>query len=356
MIGMLVFGNKVFSQIDVSITASIAPPPLPVYDQPECPVDGYIWTPGYWAYGDDGYYWVPGVWVDPPQPGYLWTPCYWGFIGGVYGWNHGYWGTTVGFYGGVNYGYGYGGTGFGGGRWERGHFRYNTAVMNVNRRVIHHTYIDRTVINNRTSRTSFNGGEHGTHARPSFREQSAMKESHLAPTGVQFNHEQSVGKDKSQFATENHGHPATTSMNGIGGSKFGQKGHTPSAVSDAPHQQAASPTHVPAANNGVQPQGHISNVNPAPHQSIPNNQPNRTNHSQPQPQPHATLPQPHSLPQPQHVLPQPQQQQQHVPQQRNVPQQQHQMPQTQQHNAPQQHAPAQQQAPRAAGGGEHRPR
>jgi len=26
----------------------IAPPPLPVYEQPLCPGDGYLWTPSYW--------------------------------------------------------------------------------------------------------------------------------------------------------------------------------------------------------------------------------------------------------------------------------------------------------------------
>jgi len=36
-----------FAQIGVSIM--IAPPPLPVYEQPFCPEDGYMWTPGYWA-------------------------------------------------------------------------------------------------------------------------------------------------------------------------------------------------------------------------------------------------------------------------------------------------------------------
>src|SRR5579859_794023 len=55
-----------------------APPPLPEYDQPPCPGDGYLWTPGYWRWGGAGYYWVPGVWVLPPSPGVLWTPPFWG--------------------------------------------------------------------------------------------------------------------------------------------------------------------------------------------------------------------------------------------------------------------------------------
>ena len=109
-------------QVVVSIT--VAPPVLPVYVQPVIPGDGYLWTPGYWAYGPEGYFWVPGVWVRPPQVGLLWTPGYWGWRGGLYAWNAGYWGPHVGFYGGVNYGFGFGGVGFVGGRWEGGHFAY----------------------------------------------------------------------------------------------------------------------------------------------------------------------------------------------------------------------------------------
>src|SRR5450631_146132 len=119
--------------IGVTISARIAPPPLLVYEQPPCPVDGYLWCPGYWAYTDQGYFWVPGVWVFPPQYGYLWTPPYWGFEAGIYGFYPGYWGPHVGFYGGVNYGFGYWGSGFVGGRWEGNRFRYNTAVVHVNR-------------------------------------------------------------------------------------------------------------------------------------------------------------------------------------------------------------------------------
>src|ERR1700689_3029072 len=113
---MLAVPAKSFAQIGVSIT--IAPPELVVYTQPVCPQEGYLWTPGYWAYGDAGYFWVPGTWVEPPTVGYLWTPGYWGWGDGVYAWNDGYWGSEVGFYGGVNYGFGYGGVGYQGGRWQ----------------------------------------------------------------------------------------------------------------------------------------------------------------------------------------------------------------------------------------------
>ncbi|HEY4972144.1 MAG TPA: YXWGXW repeat-containing protein, partial [Steroidobacteraceae bacterium] len=57
------------ANVEVEVQANEAPPPLPEYEQPPCPDDGYIWTPGYWHYGAAGYYWVPGTWVEPPQVG-----------------------------------------------------------------------------------------------------------------------------------------------------------------------------------------------------------------------------------------------------------------------------------------------
>lgn len=175
-----------FSQIAVGVSVRLAPPVLPVYVQPPCPVAGYLWTPGYWAYGPAGYYWVQGVWVAPPRVGLLWTPGYWGFVDGAYLWHRGYWGPHVGFYGGINYGFGYGGVGFVGGMWRGGVFRYNTAVMRVNTTVIHNTYVDRTVINNRVvnNHYSFNG-RGGVMAQPTAREQAYAHEQHFQPTARQ---------------------------------------------------------------------------------------------------------------------------------------------------------------------------
>ena len=46
------------------VTATVAPPPLPVYLQPPVPGPGYLWSPGYWNWDPAfGYYWVPGTWV-----------------------------------------------------------------------------------------------------------------------------------------------------------------------------------------------------------------------------------------------------------------------------------------------------
>jgi hypothetical protein len=113
------------AQARVFLTVGIAPPAIPVYVQPVCPGDGYIWTPGYWQYTDDGYQWVDGAWVLAPYTGALWTPGYWGYGPAGYFWNAGYWGPTIGYYGGINYGFGYFGVGFYGGYWNGGHFFYN---------------------------------------------------------------------------------------------------------------------------------------------------------------------------------------------------------------------------------------
>src|SRR5476651_1961443 len=160
--------TPLFSQVSISI--NIAPPPLQVYEQPPCPEDGYVWTPGYWAYGDNAYYWVPGAWVQPPEVEVYWTPPYWGWENNGYVFYSGYWGPDVGYYGGINYGYGYGGNGYGGGRWQGGHFSYNTAVNNVSSTRVHYTYADRTAVNSKTSKVSYNGGKGGVQAQPTAKE------------------------------------------------------------------------------------------------------------------------------------------------------------------------------------------
>jgi hypothetical protein len=192
---------------DVAETANEPPPPLPDYDQPQCPDDGYLWTPGYWHWSPAGYYWVPGTWVQPPQVGFLWTPGYWAFAGGVYGFHAGYWGPHVGYYGGVNYGFGYVGVGYAGGRWEGNRFAYNTAVVNVNRTVIHNTY-NETIVNNVTvNHVSYNGGPNGVRAAPTVQERSWSREQHVPPTQAQVSHVQEANRNPALFAHANGGHP-----------------------------------------------------------------------------------------------------------------------------------------------------
>jgi uncharacterized membrane protein YgcG len=135
LIALLVVGTLAFAAAPASarvfVSVGFAPPLIPVYEQPLAPAYGYIWTPGYWAYGDNGYYWVDGAWVDPPYVGALWTPGYWGYGGDAYLWHAGYWGRNIGYYGGINYGFGYFGTGFYGGYWNGGRFFYNGAYNHI---------------------------------------------------------------------------------------------------------------------------------------------------------------------------------------------------------------------------------
>ncbi len=188
--------------------ADYAPPPIPVYDQPYAPAPNYIWQPGYWAWGSYGYYWVPGTWVQAPQAGYLWTPGYWAWNNGRYGWNGGYWATSVGFYGGVNYGAGYYGNGYDGGRWSNGAFRYNTYVSHVNTAVVHNVYVDRTVyVNNSTTRVSYNGGPNGVPAHPTPQQLSVAHAPHLGMTQVQRQHVLVASQDRRLLAKVNHNSP-----------------------------------------------------------------------------------------------------------------------------------------------------
>jgi hypothetical protein len=192
----------------VFVSVQIAPPALPVYVQPPLPGPDYIWTPGYWAYADPaGYYWVPGTWVLAPQPGLLWTPAYWGWENGAYLFHAGYWGPHVGFYGGINYGFGYIGVGFVGGRWDGGHFAYNQAVNHVSFTNIHNVYNER-VNAGPVSRVSFNGGAGGINARPTPAEEAVARENHIEATAAQASHQQAAAGNRAQFASVNHGRPA----------------------------------------------------------------------------------------------------------------------------------------------------
>ncbi|HXB26678.1 MAG TPA: YXWGXW repeat-containing protein [Gemmatimonadaceae bacterium] len=171
--------------VTTSAAVDVAPPDLPAYSQPPCPGDGYLWTPGYWAWADGSYYWVPGAWVEPPQPGFLWTPGYWGWGGSAFVFHEGYWGEHVGFYGGVAYGFGYSGHGYDGGRWDGGHFFYNRSVTNVNVTVVHNVYNSTTIVNNNVTRVSYNGGRGGITARATADEDAAAQARHVGPVAAQ---------------------------------------------------------------------------------------------------------------------------------------------------------------------------
>jgi hypothetical protein len=243
------------------VAITVTPPVLPVYDQPPCPGDGYMWSPGYWSwdadYGD--YYWVPGVWVEPPVVGLLWTPGFWGWQDGGYLWHDGYWGPHVGFYGGINYGWGYFGAGFVGGVWAGNVFRYNTAVWHVDPAVVHNTFVDKTVINNQVgNRYSFNG-PHGVTATPTAADEAALRERHSGPTDPQQQHALTARNDRNQRYSVNHGQPTQTTMSRVGAG--GPQEHRPATenkvnATQPGHNAGPAVNHQPQHNAGNAPQHH----------------------------------------------------------------------------------------------------
>ena len=245
-LALLVLAIPASSFAGVFVSVTIAPPVLPVYVQPACPGDGYIWTPGYWAYGPDGYYWVPGTWVVAPEPGLLWTPGYWAWGGGVYAWHAGYWGPHIGFYGGVNYGFGYFGTGYEGGYWSGNRFFYNRTVNNIN--ITNVNVYNKTVINNVTvNRVSYNGGAGGTNARPTRFEETAARERHFEPTGMQMQHENAARGNRELLASVNHRRPSIAATarpgefnrHGVGAARAGGASYRPAENHGAPHPETS---------------------------------------------------------------------------------------------------------------------
>jgi hypothetical protein len=168
------------SYSDLEVQSNEIPPSLPDGIQPPCPEDGYIWTPGFWAWNSGSYYWVFGDWVAPPRIGLLWTPGYWEYVQNVYVFHVGYWASEVGYYGGIDYGFGYFGVGYSGGRWVGNAFAYNRAVSNLGGRPFRSVYSE-AIRSGSHSRLSFNGPG-GTPAIPTAQERARIAEAHLSPT------------------------------------------------------------------------------------------------------------------------------------------------------------------------------
>src|SRR5580704_14343241 len=201
----------------VSISVNFAPPDLPVYDQPPCPDEGYIWIPGYWGWDGDGFVFYEG-----------------------------YWGPHVGFYGGISYGFGYFGHGYEGGRWDNGRFFYNRAVTNVNVTVVRNVYETR-VVNNTVTRVSYNGGNGGISERPSPQEQAAGRERHIPPVAAQQQHVQAARTNPELRASTNHGKPPIAATPKPGELRGG--GVVAAREGGAVHQPAARPENNAAHSN-----------------------------------------------------------------------------------------------------------
>lgn len=294
------------SYAGVFISVGFAPPVLPVYEQPPCPEPGWMWTPGYWAYGEDGYYWVPGSWVPAPYEGALWTPGYWGYESDLYMWHPGYWGRHVGYYGGVNYGFGYMGVGFVGGLWRGHDFVYNTAVVRVDRGHIRNVYEDRRIVERNTivneRRVAFSGGPGGIRHEPGAEERMAMHEQHMAPTSFQTQHRDAAMADRNSWYRNNNGRPQNlavarpmvhdehmgpsgqTRPNQPNTFNRGQNNSSPGAQNRPDFQN--NQQHRPTVQNNQQPQQYRGNqenqIHPAPQYQMQHN--NNENRPQDRPQ------------------------------------------------------------------------
>jgi hypothetical protein len=192
--------------VSIGISVGFAPPELPVYEQPPVPGSGYLWMPGYWAYGPGGYYWVPGTWVLPPSVGLYWTPPWWDWNGSVYLFHSGYWGPSVGYYGGINYGFGYFGSGYEGGRWDRGRFFYNREVNNIRDRRITNVYSGQ-VHRAPDNHVAFHGGVGGMPGEPNAHERTAAAARHWQPTAPQRQHFDAARSNAALLHATNHGKP-----------------------------------------------------------------------------------------------------------------------------------------------------
>lgn len=185
-------------------SVAVAPPELPIYEQPSPPDEDLVWTPGYWAWSNDtnDYYWVPGAWAAAPIVGYLWTPGYWVVRRGGFSWRPGYWGPHVGFYGGINYGHGYFGRGYVGGSWRDGRMMYNSAVTNLGNFHSNHIYSQPVAIGASSVRASY--GSETT--QPNAAEIAAAGEYHIPPTTAQLQHVHAARIDPTLRASSNSGH------------------------------------------------------------------------------------------------------------------------------------------------------
>lgn len=276
LLALLVCAVPVSSYAGVFISVGFAPPVLPVYVQPPCPDPGLMWTPGYWAYGPEGYYWVPGAWVPAPYEGALWTPPYWGWNNGLYVFHAGYWGRHVGYYGGVNYGYGYMGVGFVGGMWRGRDFVYNTAVMRVDNRRIRNVYVDRTIVQRNTIRNdrriAFSGGPGGIRHDVGPNERFAERDQHMDATQFQRSHESSAMSQRGSYYRNNGGRPSNPAVSRPMGNEMQNRG---GGNYNAPQQRQSPQQFNRGEQRGGQPQQHAApqQMNRGPEMQHPQGRP-----------------------------------------------------------------------------------
>jgi hypothetical protein len=236
----------------------------------------------------------------------------------------------VGFYGGINYGFGYTGAGYGGGYWNHGAFFYNRSVNNVGK--LRNVYT-RTMAVGNANHVSFNGPG-GITARPTPAEQAAARDRHVPPTAAQMAHVQAASRNRQLYESVNHGKPAVAATtkpaqlngHGVGAARAAPPSYKPPAARHADGVQAtrtapgsrssnpeAGPTSSPRTARTVTP--HVANRRPQQLANVRPQAQSRAQSRQMQSQPRMAQQRPNPVNRPpmaQHRLPQTQQHMAHA--------------------------------------------
>jgi hypothetical protein len=193
----------------------------------------------------------------------------------------------------VNYGFGYMGVGFVGGEWHGHDFRYNRAVMRVDDRRVHNTYVNETIVHERTivnnNHIAYSGGPGGIRHDPAPEERSAMREQHMAPTRFQQQHFQAAQSDRNSYVKNNGGRPQNLAVaRPLTPETHGnQGGMRPNQNTNPGFQNHTNPPTGQLNQNHerVQPNRTLQNMQPQQNHAAPQNQPRPEMQARPQSRP-----------------------------------------------------------------------
>ncbi|HET7650346.1 MAG TPA: hypothetical protein VFL15_06570, partial [Gammaproteobacteria bacterium] len=113
----------------------------------------------------------------------------------------------VGFYGGINYGYGYPGEGYWGGFWDHDEFHYNREANNVAATVVQNTYDRPVPVAAQQTRVSYNGGAGGVALHETPEQRAFAQEQHFDVTDAQLIQRRMARDSSAQRWSLNHGAP-----------------------------------------------------------------------------------------------------------------------------------------------------
>jgi len=116
---------------------------------------------------------------------------------------------TVGYYVGIEYGFGYTGDGYHGGYWRDHQFVYNRVVNDLGN-VNVPTYANQVFAP--ANHISYNGGRDGTTAQPTPAQLASTRERHISPTPEQIQNQQTASRIPTQMYSENKGAPPITAV------------------------------------------------------------------------------------------------------------------------------------------------